>query len=277
MSTLQVAEAVAGDERAFRAVVGPYRRALEIHCYRMLGSIHDAEDVVQDTLLRAWRSFGRFEHRSSVETWLYRIATNACLDELEKRPRRAVEPYPDERLLDADTSIADPAARYALHEGMELAFLTAIQRLPGRQRAILIARDVLGWSAAESADLLDTTVTAVNSALQRARATIEAEAPAHRVAPGRGFQRELLRRYVDAWERADMRALVKLIREDAVMTMPPQTVVVGANAIVAFFDDRCGAVYTPSPTWVNGHPAVELRAASGRLHRVLILTLDDEA
>ena len=229
MSTLQVAEALAGDERAFRAVVGPYRRALEVHCYRMLGSIHDAEDVVQDTLLRAWRSFGRFQGRSSVETWLYRIATNACLDELEKRPRRAVEPYPDSRLEDADTSIADPAARYALHEGMELAFLTAIQRLPGRQRAVLILRDVLGWSAAESADLLDTTVTAVNSALQRARATIEAEAPAHRVAPGRGLQRELLRRYVDAWERADMNALLALLREDAVMTMPPQEALRGAR------------------------------------------------
>ena len=131
MSTLQVAAAQAGDERAFRTLVEPYRRALEVHCYRMLGSVHDAEDVSQDTLLRAWRSFERFEGRSSVETWLYRIATNACLDELEKRPRRIVEPYPDSRLEDADTSIADPAARYALREGMELAFLTAIQRLPG--------------------------------------------------------------------------------------------------------------------------------------------------
>ena len=128
-----MAAAQAGDERAFRALVEPYRRALEVHCYRMLGSVHDAEDVSQDTLLRAWRSFERFERRSSIETWLYRIATNACLDELERRPRRAepVEPYPDERLEDAVTSIADPAARYALREGMELAFLTAIQRLPG--------------------------------------------------------------------------------------------------------------------------------------------------
>jgi RNA polymerase sigma-70 factor (ECF subfamily) len=277
MSTLLLAQAQSGDERAFRALVAPYRRALEVHCYRMLGSIHDAEDVTQDTLLRAWRAFNRFERRSSVETWLYRIATNACLDELEKRPRREVEPYPDSRLEDADTSIADPAARYALHEGMELAFLTAIQRLPGRQRAVLILRDVLGWSAAETSELLDTTVTAVNSALQRARATIEAEAPAHRVAPGRGFQRELLRRYVDAWERADMRALVKLIREDAVMTMPPQTAVAGAGAIIAFFQDKCGAVFTPSPTWVNGHPAIELRVPSGRVHRLLVLTLDDEA
>jgi RNA polymerase sigma-70 factor (ECF subfamily) len=276
MSTLLLAQAQAGDERAFRAVVGPYRRALEVHCYRMLGSIHDAEDVAQDTLLRAWRAFSRFERRSSVETWLYRIATNACLDELEKRPRREVEPYPDSRLEDADTSIADPAARYALHEGMELAFLTAIQRLPGRQRAVLILRDVLGWSAVETAELLDSTVTAVNSALQRARATIEAEAPAHRVAPGRGFQRELLRRYVDAWERADIAALVALLREDAVLTMPPQAAVTGAAAIVAFFGDKCGARFAPSPTWVNGAPAVELRDASGELHRLLILDIDDE-
>jgi RNA polymerase sigma-70 factor (ECF subfamily) len=274
MSTLLLAEAQAGDERAFRAVVGPYRRALEVHCYRMLGSIHDAEDVVQDTFLRAWRALDRFERRASMETWLYRIATNACLDELEKRPRREVEPYPDERLQDADTSIADPAARYALHEGMELAFLTAIQRLPGRQRAVLILRDVLGWSAAESAELLDTTVTAVNSALQRARATIEAEAPARRVAPGRGAQRELLRRYVDAWERADMPALVTLLREDAVMTMPPQPAVAGAAAIIAFLGDKLA--FAASGTWVNGVPAVDLRHADGSPHRLLVLEIDED-
>ena len=146
---LHVAAAQAGDERAFRALVEPYRRALEVHCYRMLGSVHDAEDVSQETLLRAWRSLERFERRSSIETWLYRIATNACLDELERRPRRrraGRRALSDERLADAVTSIADPAARYALREGMELAFLTAIQRLPGRQRAVLILRDVLGWT-----------------------------------------------------------------------------------------------------------------------------------
>ncbi len=275
MSTLQVAAAQAGDERAFRTLVEPYRRALEVHCYRMLGSVQDAEDVSQDTLLRAWRSFERFEGRSSVETWLYRIATNACLDELEKRPRRIVEPYPDSRLEDADTSIADPAARYALREGMELAFLTAIQRLPGRQRAVLILRDVLGWTGAETAELLETTVTAVNSALQRARATIEAEAPARAVAPGRRTQRELLRRYVDAWERADIAALVAILREDAVLTMPPEAAIFGAGAIAEFLAGRCGGA-TAETVWVNRTPAVELRDADGALHRLVVLTIDDD-
>src|SRR5437764_2976105 len=137
---LLLAAAQTGDEGAFRQLVEPYRRALEVHCYRMLGSPHDAEDVVQETLLRAWRTLERFERRASVHTWLYRIATNACLDELERRPRRPepVQPYPDARLEAVASPIADPAARYALHEGMELAFLTAIQQLPGRQRAVLI-------------------------------------------------------------------------------------------------------------------------------------------
>jgi RNA polymerase sigma-70 factor (ECF subfamily) len=278
---LHVAAAQAGDERAFRALVEPYRRALEVHCYRMLGSVHDAEDVSQDVLLRAWRSLDGFERRSSIETWLYRIATNACLDELERRPRRAepvVEPYPDERLVDAVTSIADPAARYALREGMELAFLTAIQRLPGRQRAVLILRDVLGWTGTEAAELLDTTVTAVNSALQRARATIEAEAPARVVAPGRRTQRELLRRYVDAWERADMPALLELLVEDAVMTMPPQPAAFGREAIVAIFQHRCVAQLqlSATATWVNGTPAVELREPSGALHRLLVLDITSD-
>jgi len=223
MSTLQVAAAQAGDERAFRTLVEPYRRALEVHCYRMLGSVQDAEDVSQDTLLRAWRSFERFEGRSSVETWLYRIATNACLDELEKRPRRIVEPYPDSRLEDADTSIADPAARYALREGMELAFLTAIQRLPGRQRAVLILREVLRWSAAETAELLDSSVASVNSALQRARATIADTEPTTEDAPAplETADAELLDRYVAAFEQYDIDSLVALLHEDATLSMPP--------------------------------------------------------
>src|SRR2546421_145525 len=142
--------AQAGDERAFRRLVEPYRRALEVHCYRMLGSAQDAEDMAQETLLRAWRALERFEPRVQFQTWLYRIATNACLDELERRPRRAepIDPFPDRRLDEAASPIYDPAARYAIREGMELALLRAIQELPGRQRAVLIFRDVLRETAA---------------------------------------------------------------------------------------------------------------------------------
>jgi RNA polymerase sigma-70 factor (ECF subfamily) len=278
-----IAEAQAGNERAFRELVEPYARALEVHCYRMLGSPHDAEDVAQETLLKAWRSLERFERRSSVQTWLYRIATNACLDELERRPRRpepVVEPYPDARLGDVVSPIADPAARYAAREGMELAFLTTIQRLPGRQRAVLILRDVLGWTGGEVADLLDTTGASVNSALQRARATIEGETPARSVTPGRSVQRDLLRRYVDAWERSDMEDLVALLREDAVLSMPPQPSVIGAPGIIEFFVGVCGRLGQLSAvaTWANGQPAVMLseRGADDAPipHRLLVLDID---
>ncbi len=271
------------DATAFRALVEPYRRTLEVHCYRMLGSVHDAEDAAQETLLRAWRSLDRFEGRSSVNTWLYRIATNVCLDELERRPKRAepvVEPYPDERLDEAEGPLADPAARYAAREGMELAFLTAIQWLPGRQRAVLILRDVLGWSAAEVAGLLDTSPAAANSALQRARATIEGELGVRPVAPARAGERELLRRYVDAWEQADIAALVALLRDDAVITMPPQPAIHGAAAIGAFME-RVSARYdlVATPSSANRQPAVALyeRTGDGGLlpHRLLLLDVED--
>jgi RNA polymerase sigma-70 factor (ECF subfamily) len=261
-----IAAAQTGDERAFRELVEPYRRALEVHCYRMLGSIHDAEDIVQETLLRAWSALERFERRSSVQTWLYRIATNACLDELERRPRRpqpAIDPYPDDRIPESE----GPAGRYAQREGREIAFLTAIQRLPGRQRAVLILRDVLGWTADEVADLLDSTGAAVNSALQRARATIEGEQRA--VAPG-ATQRDLLRRYVDAWEQADIDGLIELLREDAVLTMPPEPSVHGAAAIREFFA-RVHPGGPPSAAWATGRPAVLLRN-----HRLLVLDIEDD-
>jgi RNA polymerase sigma-70 factor (ECF subfamily) len=248
----------------------------------MLGSPHDAEDIVQETLLRAWRSLERFGQRASVQSWLYRIATNACLDELERRPRRPeplVEPYPDARLDGLAASIADPAARYALREGMELALLTAIQRLPGRQRAVLILRDVLGWTGAEVADLLESTVAAVNSALQRARATIEHELPARSVAPGRSTERELLRRYVEAWESADMEGLVALLREDAVLSMPPEPAVVGARDIVRFFAAvACGGErLIATGTSVNRQPAVALHEReTGHFHRLLVLDIEHD-
>jgi RNA polymerase sigma-70 factor (ECF subfamily) len=274
-----VAAAQAGDERAFRALVEPYARALEVHCYRMLGSLHDAEDVAQETLLRAWRSLDRFERRSSLHTWLYRIATNACLDELERRPRRPhphVDPYPDARLEEAAAPVADPAARYALHEGMELAFLTAIQRLPGRQRAVLVLRDVLGWTGPEVADLLETTIAAVNSALQRARATIEQEVPARSVATSGAAERDLLHRYVDAWESADIDALVALLCEDAVLSMPPEAAIAGAAGIGAFLKAACAhRRLHAEPASANGQPAVVMRNVAGDTYKVIVLDVED--
>jgi RNA polymerase sigma-70 factor (ECF subfamily) len=284
-----VAAAQAGDERAFRQLVDPYRRALEVHCYRMLGSLHDAEDVLQETLLRAWRSLDRFERRSSVHTWLYRIATNACLDELERRPRTTdpIQPYPDQRLEDLPSPVADPAARYALHEGMELAFLTAIQQLPGRQRAVLILRDVLGWSAREVADLLDTTVAGTNSALQRARSAIDSDVTPHAVAPRATHERALLRRYVDVWDRADMDGLIELLREDAVLRMPRGRHVDGAPAIAEFWmaprgDGPCAASQVKVvPTRANGRPAVRIykRSDGGTVYEpfgVMLIDTDGE-
>src|SRR5438270_1306434 len=176
---LLLAAAQAGDERAFQRLVEPYRHALEVYCYRMLGSIQDAEDLAQETLLRAWRALGRFEPRVQFQTWLYRIATNACLDELGRRPRQPdlIDPFPDRPVGEAEAPLYDPEARYAIREGMELALVRAIQQLPGRQRPVLIFRDVLGWSAPEVAELLETTVATVNSALQRARAAIDEHLP----------------------------------------------------------------------------------------------------
>src|SRR5919107_44029 len=224
-----LAAAQAGDERAFRRLVEPYRRALEVHCYRMLGSAPDAEDFVQEALLRAWRALDRFEPRAQLQTWLYRIATNACLDELERRPRRPepVDPFPDRPRDETASPTYDPAARYAIREGMELALLRAIQELPGRQRAVLVFRDVLGWTAPEVAELLESTVASINSALQRARARTERHLPAPAPAATYPAERELLNRYVDAFERDDVDALVLLLREDATLRMPPQPSVIG--------------------------------------------------
>ena len=234
---LLLAAAQAGDERAFRSLVDPYLRALELHCYRMLGSVEDSEDILQETLLRAWRGLDSFEPRAGIGAWLYRIATNACLDELERRPRRPqpVQPHPQTPIDPAAAPSYDPAARYALREGLELALLSAIQHLPGRQRAVLILRDVLGWTSPEVADLLGSTVAAVNSALQRARLTVDQHLPARGPEPTEPEERDLLRRYVDAWENDDIDGLLALLRQDAVLRMPPQPSVRGAWAIATFF------------------------------------------
>jgi RNA polymerase sigma-70 factor, ECF subfamily len=278
---LLLAAAQAGDEHAFRRLVEPYRRALEVHCYRMLGSAQDTEDLVQETLLRAWRALERFEPRAQLQTWLYRIATNACLDELGRRPRRPepIDPFPDRPLAEDASPTYDPTARYAIREGMELALLRAIQELPGRQRAVLIFRDVLGWTAPEVAELLDTTVASVNSALQRARATIDPQLPGVPAAVPDQMERELLGRYVDAFERDDMDGLVALLQEDAVMRMPPQPTVLGATAVATFLRERAArgdlSQMRLTPTRANGRPAVvvQRRSADGGLepHGILVL------
>jgi len=267
-----VAAAKSGDEAAFAALVEPHRRELHVHCYRMLGSFTDAEDMVQETLLRAWRRRETYAGRSTFRAWLYRIATNACLDHLERHPRRPgpagevtwLQPFPDRLLEQAAPPDAEPDAAVLARETIELAFLVAVQHLPPRQRAVLMLRDVLGWSAAESAAVLESSVASVNSALQRARATLRENLPRQRsewapAGPSDG-ERSVLRRFVDACERADMPALASLLREDAVFAMPPQPEVThGKDAIV----DLWGQALDPSrfgelllvPVWLNRQPA----------------------
>jgi RNA polymerase sigma-70 factor (ECF subfamily) len=233
-------------EEDFQTLAEPFRRELLAYCYRMLGSVHDAEDLVQETYLRAWRAYDRFEGRSSLRTWLYRIATNACLTALEGRSRRPLpsglgapssdpvaelaqspelpwlEPIPDTMVGAAPD---DPAAIVTSRESIRLALITALQHLPPRQRTVLIMRDVLSWRAAEVADLLGVTTVAVNSMLQRARAQISELAPAEDevTEPVRAEQRELLDHYVAAFQNYDTAALVKLFSSDAVWEMPPFT------------------------------------------------------
>jgi RNA polymerase sigma-70 factor (TIGR02960 family) len=216
------------NEAAFAALVEPHRRELHVHCYRMLGSFEEAEDQVQETLLRAWRSRESFAGGPGLRAWLYKIATNACLDALRSRARRPVDsyadlpwlqPYPD-RLLD---EVEQPDAVVEQRETIELAYIALIQLLPPRQRAVLILCEVLGWPAREAAAMLEMSTASVNSALQRARATLERERPARTAAPAAlsDSERELLAGFIDAHERADADAAVALAREDIRITMPP--------------------------------------------------------
>ena len=258
---LELVEAAAGgDERAYRHLVEPLRSELHAHCYRMLGSVQDAEDALQEALLRAWRGLGGFKGRSTPRAWLYRIATNACLDAIARRPKRVlppdrgpasdpregpgrplveavwVEPYPDD-LVGVEDGPASPEARYERRESVELAFIAALQHLPARQRAVLILRDVLGFSARETAETLDTTVASANSALQRARRAAEERLPEEsqqQTLRTLGEERlsELVETYVNAWERGDVEAIVAMLTEDAVVAMPPM------------------------PTWYRGHEAI---------------------
>ena len=273
--------AAAGDESAFAELAERHRRELQVHCYRMLGSFEESEDLVQETFLRAWRRRESFEGRSTFRAWLYAIATNACLDALQRRPRLAaphagarplaeipwLQPYPDQLLEGMASEEDGPEAALVAKETIELAFIAAIQLLPAKQRVALIARDVLGWSAAEAAALLDTSVPAVNSALQRARVTMKEHLPRHRVEWTQGSdpseeERDLLVRYVEATERGDAEAMVALMREDAFFAMPPQAEwEVGNQAIVdawvkgGFGSDAFGHLRC-LPTRVNSQPAV---------------------
>jgi RNA polymerase sigma-70 factor, ECF subfamily len=268
---------------AFAVAIERHRQELQVHCYRMLGSLEDAEDVVQETLLRAWRRRETFQGRSTLRAWLYGIATNACLDALERRSRRLLppsltppadplapplppsevgwlEPYPD-RLLDEVADNDDgPHETIVARETIELAFLVAIQHLPPRQRAVLILRDVLGWNARETASIVDTTLIASNSALQRARETLRQYLPEERLRWGSSttpdaLESSLLARYMEAWDRSDVDGLVALLKEDARLAMPPTP---------AWYDGRAsiGAFLAAHPLGPNGphHVHVPTRA-----------------
>jgi RNA polymerase sigma-70 factor, ECF subfamily len=254
-----------GDKDQFGELTEPYRRELQIHCYRILGSLQEAEDLVQETFLRAWRRLDTYQGRASFRAWLYKIATNACLDVLDQRQSRRLlpmdiypasdpgaaivpppsevvwlEPFPDEWLV--DQTAANPEARYSLYESVSLAFLTALQALPPRQRAVLILIDILDWSAREVAELLETSLSAMNSALHRARITLakhyhspEQESAIHPEPDER--TQKLLDQYVEAWQTADIAGLVALLKKDAILTMPP------------------------SPSWYRGRNAIRRFAA----------------
>ncbi|MFC7429289.1 RNA polymerase subunit sigma-70 [Nocardia tengchongensis] len=250
-----------GDEAAFAELSQRYRWELRVHCYRMLGSFDEAEDLVQETLLRAWRYRGSFQGRSTFRAWLYRIATNVCLDFLDRRPRPPMpdkvggpaevswlQPFPDRLLEPVAERAAEPETVLVARETIELAFLVAIQRLPARQRAVLILRDVLGWSASETGELLEMSVAAVKSALQRARPVLRAhlsqhhlgQAPAPVTAPT-GQERELLRRFMAAHERADIAAFAELLSEDVRLSMPPLPYLfAGRTDVAAFAENAMG-------------------------------------
>jgi RNA polymerase sigma-70 factor, ECF subfamily len=295
----------------FERLAEPFRREIKVHCYRMMGSLHEAEDLVQEAYLRAWRNFDSFDG-GSFRAWLYRIATNACLNALESRKRAQrllpdqlgpasatmppgapatdvawLEPYPDSNLEGITDAAPTPEARYSSRESVQLAFVAAIQQLPPRQRAALMLCDVLGWAAAEAATLLDSSTASVNSALQRARETLVRRYPdgrpqeAPRPSPE---QQQLLGRYLQAWEAHDADRLGVLLREDAALVMPPWLQwYVGRETIRSFFAAQwktCGGLRLV-PTVANGQPAFAVyeRGPDGRFaaHSVQVLTLERDA
>jgi RNA polymerase sigma-70 factor (TIGR02960 family) len=282
VSAQALAAARDGDPEAFRALTDPHRRELQAHCYRFLGSTQDAEDLVQETLLAAWRGLDAFEERSSVRSWLYRIATNRCLNALRDRGRRPVEvvtalerglpeptrrgeplwlePYPDVLLDGIPDEAPGPEARYEAKEAISLAFVETLQHLPPRQRAVLLMRDVLGFRAGEVADALETTPASVNSALQRARATVDEHRgprPAPAPVAGSAAEHALVGRFADAFEEGDVPGLVALLAEDARATMPPEPEVYeGRDAIEGLLRNRLGpGTRRLVPVRANGQPA----------------------
>ena len=302
-----VARARAGDGEAFRALTEPHRRELQVHCYRMLGSLQDAEDALQDTLLAAWQGLRGFEGRASIRTWLYRIATNRCLNALRSTKRRPpmewdipeveppeptrlgevvwLEPYPDALLEGAIDVPLGPETRYEQTESISLAFVTALQVLPPRQVAVLVLCDVLGFHANEVADMLDSTVESVNSALKRARASLQRRrtpAPGREPPPASGSPAEdaMVARFVSAYEAADLDALVALLTDDVFIAMPPEPFgYEGRDAVARYLARQFGAGrrFDLVPTRANGQPAfgAYLRGPAGIRHAAgfYVLTL----
>ncbi len=308
VTTDLLARARAGDSDAFRELTEPHHRELQVHCYRMLGSFQDAEDALQDTLLDAWRGLSSFEGRASIRTWLYRIATNRCLNMLRSTNRRAakewdisaieppeptglgevvwLEPYPDALLEGAINAPLGPEARYEQTEAISLAFITALQVLPARQRAVLILREVLGYHANEVAEMLDSTVESVNSALKRARASLQRRLPSARDAeppppPDSPAERALVANFVRAYEAGDVDALVDLLTADVRLSMPPIPLEWQGRDVVGRFYAAVfgqGPTYDLVPTRANGQQAfgAYLRAPSGGIRHgagLLVLTL----
>ncbi len=309
MTSETLSRARAGDEEAFRELADPHRHALQLHCYRILGSLQDAEDAVQETMISAWRGLNGYEERASLRNWLYRIATNRCLNMLRDRGRRPqevqpmieppeptrmaepmwLEPYPDVLIEMVADSGPGPEARYEQREAVGLAFVTALQHLPPRQRAALVLSDVLGLQRSEVAEMLDSTETAIKAALQRARGSLDSQLTASGVEqaalPDSPRERELVGLFATAVESGDTPAIVSLLTDDAWLTMPPEPYEYqGARSIARFLDDRAqlrGANFRLVATRANGQPAFgcylpDPHAPVARAYGLMVLTVGGE-